>query len=81
MKLTEPLILTARFSVFDREPYRAKMEKVICLLLRIANRTTPKKAQLPILFDNREPHQKGTVNVNRTAAKGAASNITLSVYI
>jgi hypothetical protein len=39
-KRTEPLIVTVRFLVFDREPYRTKMETVIRLLLRTANRTS-----------------------------------------
>ena len=42
MKRTEPLILTVRFLVFDREPYRTKSGTVIRLLLRIANRTASK---------------------------------------
>ena len=35
-KRTEPLILTVRFLVFDREPNRTKMGTVIRLLLRTA---------------------------------------------
>jgi hypothetical protein len=38
-KRTEPLIVTVRFLVFDREPYRIKMKTVIHLLLRTVNRT------------------------------------------
>ena len=39
MKRIEPLILTIRFLVFDREPYRTKKGTVIRLNLRTANRT------------------------------------------
>ena len=34
---TEPLIVTVRFLVFDREPYRTKVGTFIRLLLRTAN--------------------------------------------
>ena len=47
-KRTEPLILTVRFLVFDREPYRTKIGIFIRLLLRTANRTASKWAPLPI---------------------------------
>ena len=39
VKHTEPLILTVRFLVFGREPYRTKMRTVIRLVLRTTNRT------------------------------------------
>jgi hypothetical protein len=42
-KRTEPLILTVLILVFDREPYRTKMETVI-RLLRI------------FIIEDREPH-------------------------
>ena len=40
-KRTETLILTVCILVFDREPYRTKMETVIRLLLRTAISTLP----------------------------------------
>ena len=41
-KRTEPLILTVRILVFDREPYCTKMGTVISLLLRTAIHAAPK---------------------------------------
>ena len=46
VKLIEPSILTVRFLVFDREPYRTKRGTVIRLYLRTANRTATRTASL-----------------------------------
>ena len=75
VKRTEPLILTVRFLVFDREPYRTKIGIVIFFLLRTANRTASKWAPLPIYIwgPRTVPHQERTVirlylrTANRTA--------------
>jgi hypothetical protein len=56
-KRTEPLILTVRVFVFDREPYRTKMETVIRLLLRTAIRTAPKLVR----YGSRYRNKIGTV--------------------
>jgi hypothetical protein len=52
-KRTEPLIVTVRFLVFDREPYRTKMETVIRLLLRTAIRTAPKLVRYGSWYRNK----------------------------
>ena len=48
VKRTEPLILTVRFLVFDREQYRTKMNTVNRLILRTANRIAPKGGPLSV---------------------------------
>ncbi len=54
-KRTEPLIVTVRFLVFDREPYRTKMETVIRLLLRTAIHVI-----VPYRVSYREPYRTKT---------------------
>ena len=50
MKRTEPLILTVRFLVFDREPYRTQMGNVTRFYLRTTNRSLPKGVRFAVHF-------------------------------
>ena len=54
-KRAEPLILTVRFLVFDREPYRTKMGTVIRLVLKSANRTLPNGGPLSVYYCANQP--------------------------
>ncbi len=52
-KRTEQLILTVRVLVFDHEPYRTKMETIIRLLLRTANRTAIRTVPVLVRYGSR----------------------------
>ena len=68
-KRTEPLIVTVRILVFDREPYRTKMETVIRLLLRTANRTAIRTAPVLVRYGSRcVPYHKNLqrLSIHRT---------------
>ena len=68
-KRTEPLILTVRVLVFDREPYRTKMETVIRLLLRTANRTAIRTVPVLVRYGSRcVPYHKNLqhLSIHRT---------------
>ena len=68
-KRTEPLIVTVRFLVFDREPYRTKMGTIIRLLLRIANRCAIRTALKLVRYGSRcVPYQTNLqrLSIHRT---------------
>jgi hypothetical protein len=62
-KRTESLIVTVRFLVFDREPYRTKMETVFRLLLRTANRTAIRTATVLVSQDLHKISFKGLLKI------------------